>query len=125
LTDHATVYCARHAKSDIAPLGERIVIVRSFLILILIPLLLSQSCSFNQTTNRVELVSVVVSNTATSLIPQIDIDDERRHVSGSECFFIGISSSLTPPRRTDGAIDRAPPGAAARPIYKRNSVFLI
>lgn len=113
----------RRFISDIAPFGERIVIVRIFLILILTPLWLSQSYSFNQITNRSEFVSIVVLNTATSLIPQFDIDDERRHVS--ECFLIGISSSLTPPMRTDDAIDKAPPGAATRPIYKRNSVFLI
>jgi hypothetical protein len=119
------VYFARHAKSDIAPFGERIVIVRIFLILILTPLWLSQSYSFNQITNRGEFVSIVVLNTATSLIHQIDIDDEQRHGPASTCFFIAISPSLALPSRTDGAVHKAPPAAAARPLYKRKSAFLI
>jgi hypothetical protein len=116
------VYFARHAKSDIAPSGERIVIVRIFLILILIPLLLSQSWSFNLATDRSEL-SIAVPNTA--LIPPIDIDDEQRHAPASTCFCIEISSSLASPSRTDSAIDKAPPAPPARPLYKKNSVFLI
>jgi hypothetical protein len=95
------------------------VIARILLILVLIPPLLSQSWSFNLATDRSEL-SIAVPNTA--LIAPIDIDDERRHAQASTCFCIEISSS---PSRTDSAIDKAPPAPAARPLYKKNSVFLI
>ena len=55
----------------------------------------------------------------------IDIDDEHRHAPASTCFYIEISSSLASPSRTDGAAYKAPPAPAARPLYKRKSVFLI
>jgi len=100
------------------------VIARILLILVLIPPLLSQSWSFNLATDRGEL-SITVPNTAASLIAPIDIDDEHRHAPASTCFCIEISSSLASPSRTDGAIDKAPPAPAARPLYKRNPVFLI
>jgi hypothetical protein len=100
------------------------VIARILLILVLIPLLLSQSWSFNLATDRSEL-SIAVPNTAASLIAPIDIDDEHRHAPASTCFCIEISSSLASPSRTDSAIDKAPSAPAARPLYKKNSVFLI
>jgi hypothetical protein len=99
------------------------VIARILVILILIPLL-SQSWSFNLATDRSEL-SIAVPNSAASLIGPIDIDDEHRHAPASTCVCIEISSSLATPSRTDSAIDRAPPAAAARPLYQKNSVFLI
>jgi hypothetical protein len=99
------------------------VIARILVILILIPLL-SQSWSFNLATDRSEL-SIAVPNSAASLIAPIDIDDEHRHAPASTCVCIEISSSLATPSRTDSAIDRAPPAAAARPLYQKNSVFLI
>jgi hypothetical protein len=100
------------------------VIARILLILVLIPPLLGQSWSFNLATDRGEL-SIAVPNTAASLIAPIDIDDEHRHAPASTCVCIEISSSLATPSRTDSAIDRAPPAAAARPLYQKNSVFLI
>jgi len=99
------------------------VIARILVILILIPLL-CQSWSFNLATDRSEL-SIAVPNSAASLIAPIDIDDEHRHAPASTCVCIEISSSLATPSRTDSAIDRAPPAAAARPLYQKNSVFLI
>jgi hypothetical protein len=100
------------------------VIARILLILVLIPPLLGQSWSFNLATDRGEL-SIAVPNTAASLIAPIDIDDEHRHAPASTCFCIEISSSLASPSRTDGAAYKAPPAPAARPLYKRKSVFLI
>jgi hypothetical protein len=100
------------------------VIARILLILVLIPPLLSQSWSFNLATDRSEL-SIAVPNTAASLIAPIDIDDEHSHAPASTCFCIEIPSSLASPNRTDCAIDKAPPAPAARPLYKKYSVFLI
>jgi len=99
-------------------------VIARILLILLIPPLLGQSWSFNLATDRGEL-SIAVPNTAASLIAQIDIDDEHRHAPASTCFCIEISSSLASTSRTDGAIDKAPPTPAARPLYKRNSVFLI
>jgi len=115
---------SRGLRGLIASFGERIVIARILLILVLIPPLLSQNCSFNLATDRNEL-SLAVSNTAASLIAQIDIDDEQRHAPGLTCFGSEISSLLAPRSRTNVAVDKAPPARAVHRLYQRNSVFLI
>lgn len=100
---------------------------RIVLALVLTLPLLSQNCSFNIPAQRGEILYATSADSTQAFTQQIDIDDDHREAQSSPFPCVALHFEFALAGAADASPDNAniKPCLDIRPIYKRNSVFLI